>query len=133
MKPKDYCQNCGKYICKKKLKRSPKDNRLLCANCFKEEFGIKPIYPPIIKNIGNLSEKEKNTLRIDEIRRKCNYIDRSDIDFLINKYKSKNYKKINKLFKYLGTHRTRDILDNSESLDRQKREEIMKKFLKGLK
>jgi len=134
MKPKDHCQSCGKFMCKKKLKKSPKDGRLLCGHCFSRECGIKLIEEPIFPKFNNSTEKRKKAVRMAKISQKCNYLDRTDIDFLKNKHGNRNYKKIKKLFNYLGIHRTRDILNNSESIDRLKREkELNEKFKAGLK
>jgi len=134
MKPKDYCQECGKFMCKKKLKKDPKDERLLCGNCFKRLAGIRLVKEPIVPIMNNSTKSDKKAVRMAKIRRRCNYIDRSDVDFLKNKHGSEGYGKIKKLFKYLGVHRTKDILDNSESVDRQKREmNLNNKLIKGLK
>lgn len=133
MKLKDHCQECGKFICKKKLRKSSKDKRILCLDCFKRIWGIKLEKNPIFPIMNNVSEKERKAFRVAKIRKKCNYIDRNDVSFLKEKYGSKSPGKINRLFKYLGVHRTKDVLDNSESNDRLKRENRMKDFLGELK
>jgi len=133
MKPKDYCQECGRLICKKKLQKSPKDGRYLCKDCFRRIVGIKLIKEPIVPQMNNVSDKERNELRMVKIRKKCNYLGRSDVDFLKEKYGVGSYKKISKLWKHLGNNRMKDVLDDSESNDRQRRENKMKKFLGGMK
>ena len=133
MKLKDHCQECGKYMCKKKLKKSTKDKRILCLDCFKKMCGIRLEKNANVPLMNNVSEKERKALRVAKIRKKCNYLDRNDVSFLKDKYGSKSPRKINKLFKYWGVHRTQDVLDNSESNDRLKRENRMKDFLGELK
>lgn len=130
MKPKDFCQECGKFMCRKKLKKNPKDGRLLCGGCFSRIAGIKLKKEPIVPIMNNVSEKVKKELREAKIRKKCNYIGRSDVDFLKDKYGIKAYKQILKLKNYFGEQRMKDVLDESESNDRQKREEELNKRFK---
>lgn len=61
MKKKDFCQECGKYMCKKKLRKSQVDKRLLCADCYKKE------------------NKERNGFGVQEEEKiKMNYLQRAE-------------------------------------------------------
>lgn len=134
MKPKDYCQECGRFVWKKNLKKSPKDKRLLCEDCFKRECGIKLVEEPIVAGLTNSMENKKKVNGGAKMNKINSYMIRGEEEILKKKYGNKYCDQFIKLKRALGETRMKIIQDNSESLDRQKREkELNKRFKESLK
>jgi hypothetical protein len=130
MKPKDYCQECGRYICRKKLKPSPKDKRLLCKNCFKKENGIRYVEEPIVPGMTNSMANKKKVNGGAKMGRKYSYVIKGEEEIMKKKYGKKYFGQFKKLKNALGITRMKMITDNSESIDRQKREKNLNERFK---
>lgn len=135
MKPKDHCQECGRIVCSKKLNKSKKDGRNLCGICYKSENkqinGLKPVSVPGLSN--SMQNKKKATGKA-KMGKNNSYVMRGEGEYLKKKYGNKYYEQYKRLKSALGETRMKMIQDNSESIDRQKREEdLNKKLIEGLK
>jgi len=134
MKPKEFCQECGRLLCKKKLKKSPIDKRLLCANCFKRIAGIKLDEEPEIKKPSNLSDKKKKAIRMAKNRARSNYLFKNEGEYLKSKYGNKYNKQIKRLMKALGKTRFNILMKENSKLDKEKMKiKINERFLDNLK
>lgn len=134
MKPKDHCQECGKFMCSKKLKKSPIDGRLLCGACFIRIVGIKVGKNAIMPVLSNSMENKKKVSGRARIGKNNSYMIRGEEEIIKQKYGRAYCGQFTKLKKALGETRMKMVMDNSESIDRQKREiDLNKRFNEGLK
>lgn len=138
MKPKGICQECGKLICSNKLHKSMIDGRLLCSFHYKQENkqrnGSQPNERPVLPGLSNSTENKKTRSGGAKMSKNNSYVIRGEEEILKKKYGKAYCNHFNKLKKALGNTRMKMIQDNTESIDRQKREkELNKKLVEGLR
>jgi len=91
MKPKDFCQECGHLIARKKLHLSRKSNKLLCGNCYRVEqdsifkLNKAPVMPEI-EISTNSTENPKSIIRMAKNRQSVEYLTNEETMMLRKKY-----------------------------------------------
>lgn len=89
---------------------------------------------PVVPGLSNSMENKKKRSDGAKMGKNYSYVMKGEGSFLKDKHGKKFKEQFNKLEKALGKTRMKMIRDNSESIDRQKREEdLNKRLVKGLK